>query len=121
MSANPVRVLIVDDEPAILRFLRAGLGSQGHLVIEAENGQSALDALRRNRIDLIVLDLGLPDIDGLEVIRCIRGDGSTVPMGFIPERIRPGKTTLTPTGLPDAANSARKTSDRPSTPCLATV
>ena len=65
----PVRVLVVDDEPAILRFLRVGLGSQGYLVIEAENAQSALDAVRQRKADLLVLDLGLPDMDGLEVIQ----------------------------------------------------
>ena len=71
-GAGPLNVLIVDDEPAILRFLRAGLGSQGYVVLEAENGQKALDAVRSKRTDIVVLDLGLPDIDGLEVIRRIR-------------------------------------------------
>ena len=46
-GAGPLRVLVVDDEPAILRFLRAGLGSQGYVVLEAENGQTALDAVRQ--------------------------------------------------------------------------
>ena len=86
MTANPVRVLVVDDEPAILRFLRAGLGSQDYLVIEAATGQAAIDAMRRNRVDLIVLDLGLPDIDGLEVIRRLRGDGLLVPIIVLSSR-----------------------------------
>jgi two-component system, OmpR family, KDP operon response regulator KdpE len=86
MNTNPVRVLVVDDEPAILRFLRAGLGSQGYFVIEADSGHAALDALRKNRTDLIVLDLGLPDIDGLEVIKRIRDDGSTVPIIVLSSR-----------------------------------
>ena len=71
-GAGPLRILVVDDEPAILRFLRAGLGSQGYVVVEAATGQAALDAVRQRRADLVVLDLGLPDIDGLEVIRRIR-------------------------------------------------
>jgi two-component system KDP operon response regulator KdpE len=86
VNINPVRVLVVDDEPAILRFLRAGLGSQGYFVIEADSGHAALDALRKNRTDLIVLDLGLPDIDGLEVIKRIRDDGSTVPIIVLSSR-----------------------------------
>jgi two-component system KDP operon response regulator KdpE len=86
MSANPLRVLVVDDEPAIVRFLRAGLASQGYLVSEATTGQDALDLSRRNRTDLIVLDLGLPDIDGLEVIRRLRGDGSAVPIIVLSSR-----------------------------------
>jgi two-component system, OmpR family, KDP operon response regulator KdpE len=79
-GAGPLRILIVDDEPAILRFLRAGLGSQGYVVLEAENGQMALDAARSKRVDIMVLDLGLPDIDGLEVVRRIRDAGSAVPI-----------------------------------------
>jgi two-component system, OmpR family, KDP operon response regulator KdpE len=85
-SSAPVRVLVVDDEPAILRFLRAGLGSQRYLVIEAENGQSALDAVRQHKADLVVLDLGLPDIDGLEVIRRIRESGTTLPIIVLSSR-----------------------------------
>ena len=75
-GSGPLRILVVDDEPAILRFLRAGLGSQGYVVIESDTGQSALEAVRQRRADLVVLDLGLPDIDGLEVIRRIRDGGA---------------------------------------------
>jgi two-component system KDP operon response regulator KdpE len=82
----PVRVLVVDDEPAILRFLRVGLGSQGYLVIEAENAQSALDAIKQRRADLLVLDLGLPDMDGLEVIRRIRDGGVMLPIIVLSSR-----------------------------------
>ena len=85
-GAGPLRVLVVDDEPAILRFLRAGLGSQGYVVLEAENGQKALDAARSKRADIVVLDLGLPDIDGLEVIRRVRDSGSTVPIIVLSSR-----------------------------------
>ena len=85
---RPLRVLVVDDEPAILRFLRAGLGSQGYVVLEAENGQKALDAVRNKRADIVVLDLGLPDIDGLEVIRRIRDAGSAVPIIVLSSRRR---------------------------------
>jgi len=88
MSAGsaPTRVLVVDDEPAILRFLRAGLGSQGYLVTEAQTGQAAIDAARQHRTDLIVLDLGLPDIDGLEVIRHIREAGVALPIIVLSSR-----------------------------------
>lgn len=85
-GAGPLRILVVDDEPAILRFLRAGLGSQGYVVIEADNGQRALDAVRSKRADLVVLDLGLPDIDGLEVIKRIRASGSAVPVIVLSSR-----------------------------------
>ena len=85
-GANPLRVLIVDDEPAILRFLRAGLTAQGFVVSEAERGGAALDSVRRQAADLIVLDLGLPDMDGLEIIRAARDEGFAVPIIVLSSR-----------------------------------
>lgn len=82
----PVRILAVDDEPAILRFLRAGLGSQGYTVIEAATGQAAVGAVLQNWADLVVLDLGLPDIGGLEVIRRVRGAGRMLPIIVLSSR-----------------------------------
>jgi two-component system KDP operon response regulator KdpE len=65
-------VLAVDDEPQILRALRASLAARGHDVTTAPNGETALDVLATSDVDLVVLDLGLPGIDGLEVIRRLR-------------------------------------------------
>jgi two-component system KDP operon response regulator KdpE len=67
-----VAVLIVDDEPPIRRFLKTSLSAQGYRVIEAENGAAALKQMAEGKPDLVVLDLGLPDMNGLEVIRAIR-------------------------------------------------
>jgi two-component system KDP operon response regulator KdpE len=67
------RVLVVDDEHAILRVVGAGLKARGYDVDAAATGQTALDAAALHQPDLIVLDLGLPDIDGLDVIRRVRG------------------------------------------------
>jgi DNA-binding response OmpR family regulator len=78
-KAAPLKVLVVDDEPAIRRFLRTSLTAQGYLVTEAENGTVALEDLRRSPIDVLVLDLGLPDLNGLDIIERVRGQGSTVP------------------------------------------
>lgn len=72
MTETGARVLIVDDEPAIRRFLRASLAAHGYAVFEAENGQAALSAVTAERPDLIILDLGLPDLDGIEVTRLLR-------------------------------------------------
>ena len=85
-GAGPLRVLVVDDEPAILRFLRVGLSAQGYVVQEVGDGQSAIDAARRHAADLMVLDLGLPDIDGLEVIRRLREAGETLPIIVLSSR-----------------------------------
>ncbi len=85
-GANPVRVLVVDDEPAILRFLHTGLTAQGFIVSEAEAARPALDAVRRGAADLMVLDLGLPDMDGLDVIRQVRASGSAMPIIVLSSR-----------------------------------
>jgi two-component system KDP operon response regulator KdpE len=66
------RVLVVDDEQAIRRFLRVTLISQAYTVIEAASGQEALSGVATQRPDLVILDLGLPDIDGVEVVRMLR-------------------------------------------------
>jgi two-component system KDP operon response regulator KdpE len=72
MSETGARVLVVDDEPAIRRFLRVSLSAHGYAVFEASDGQAALSAVVANRPDLIILDLGLPDLDGIEVTRLLR-------------------------------------------------
>jgi two-component system KDP operon response regulator KdpE len=72
MSQAGVRVLVVDDERAIRRFLRVSLEAHGHAVFEATSGTEALGAAAGVRPDLIILDLGLPDMDGLDVLRRLR-------------------------------------------------
>jgi two-component system KDP operon response regulator KdpE len=66
------RVLVVDDDPALLRALRLGLRASGHEVITAANGEQGLANAARATPEVIILDLGLPDIDGLTVCRRIR-------------------------------------------------
>ncbi len=66
------KILIVDDEPSILRTLRFSLEPQGFHVEEAANGTEALEVAKRFRPQLIILDLGLPDLDGLEVLKAFR-------------------------------------------------
>jgi two-component system, OmpR family, KDP operon response regulator KdpE len=85
-SAAPARILVVGDEPAILRFLRAGLSSQGYVVLEAQTGHGALDAVRQRRADMMVLDLGLPDLDGIEVIQRVRDSGNMLPIVVLSSR-----------------------------------
>jgi two-component system, OmpR family, KDP operon response regulator KdpE len=81
-----LRVLVVDDEPAIRRFLRTSLGAQGYQVSEAESGGAALESMRRDKPDVLVLDLGLPDIDGFDVIRQLREGGSAAPIIVLSSR-----------------------------------
>jgi two-component system, OmpR family, KDP operon response regulator KdpE len=74
-----LRVLVVDDEIAIQRFLRVALNGEGFIVLEAATGQDALVALALERPDLVLLDLGLPDMDGVEVTRRLR-EWSQIPV-----------------------------------------
>ena len=72
MTQAKPRVLVVDDEVAIQRFLQVALNGQGFQVIVAATGQTALQKLALERPDLVILDLGLPDMDGVEVTRRLR-------------------------------------------------
>ena len=83
---NPLRVLIVDDEPPIRRFLKTALSAQAYRVEEAGDGETALDFLKRNPVDVMVLDLGLPGMDGLEVLRRLRGQGAAMPVIILSSR-----------------------------------
>ncbi|HET7362494.1 MAG TPA: two-component system response regulator KdpE [Burkholderiales bacterium] len=72
MSEARATVLIVEDEPDIRRFLRSSLGTEGYRVVESETGErGAIDA-GTHKPDLAIVDLGLPDVDGVEVIKRIR-------------------------------------------------
>lgn len=87
MNENSFRILIVDDEPEIRRFLRASLKTHQHEVIEAENGIEALAEMRNAHPDLMILDLGLPDIDGVEITRRVR-EWSKIPIIILSVRNR---------------------------------
>ena len=71
------RVLVIDDEPSILRALRINLTARKYQVSTAADGTSGLAAMARDRPDVLILDLGLPDMDGTEVIKGVRGWTST--------------------------------------------
>lgn len=73
------RILVVDDEPQIRRALRSGLSAQGYEVLLAADGEEALDLAATKPVDLVVLDLGLPGIDGFEVCRQLR-EWSSIPV-----------------------------------------
>ena len=85
MNATPLKVLVVDDEPPIRKLLRMGLGTQGYQTMDAPNAKTALD-LMANQPDLVILDLGLPDMQGLELLRQIRSRTETVPIVVLSSR-----------------------------------
>jgi len=78
-STNAPRILVIDDEPQIRRFLDISLRAQGYTVEMAGTGQGGLEALATHGADLVILDLGLPDRDGQEVLRELR-QWSTAPV-----------------------------------------
>jgi two-component system, OmpR family, KDP operon response regulator KdpE len=77
--SDNLRILIVDDEIEIRRFLRASLSVHGNTVLEAACGDDAIQMAVKNRPDLVILDLGLPDMDGVEVTRRLR-EWSQIPI-----------------------------------------
>lgn len=77
-NETPATILIVDDEPAIRVLMDAALESAGFRVLEAADGYAALEAARHGHPDLVLLDIGLPGLSGLEVCRRLRDDPQTV-------------------------------------------
>jgi DNA-binding response OmpR family regulator len=71
-TENPLRILAVDDEPNIVEFLRVGLGYEGYQVDVAMDGRAALDRLRQETFDLVILDVMLPGLDGFEICKRVR-------------------------------------------------
>jgi two-component system KDP operon response regulator KdpE len=81
----PARILVIDDEPNILATLTPLLRSRGYEVSTAMSGRAALESIERENPDLIVLDLGLPDMDGVDVTRLVR-DGRSTPIVVLSAR-----------------------------------
>jgi two-component system OmpR family response regulator len=86
MTATKQRVLVVDDEPSIVDAVATALRYEGFEVREAVTGRAALAAAQEDPPDLVVLDVMLPDLDGLEVTRRLRADGIRVPILFLTAR-----------------------------------
>jgi two-component system KDP operon response regulator KdpE len=87
MSTTSPRILMIEDEAPIRRFLRVSLGNENYEVTEAETAEKGIKLAASMPPDLIILDLGLPDLDGMEVIRQLR-DWSTLPIIVLSARGR---------------------------------
>ena len=85
-ASDKTRLLVVDDEPPIRRLLRTSLRAEGFEVLEAENAEKALSLIGSAKPEVVILDLGLPDLDGLDVIRRIRAKGSKLPIIVLSSR-----------------------------------
>ena len=88
MTAGSERtpLLVVDDEPPIRRLLRTSLGAEGFEVLEADTAEKAFAVIEARKPEIVILDLGLPDQDGLDVIRRIRRSGSKLPIVVLSSR-----------------------------------
>ncbi len=86
---NAATIIVVEDEAQIRRFLRTTLASEGYQVVEAQTGKQGLSDAAMHKPDLVILDLGLPDMDGVEVIRGIRS-WSSVPIIILSARSQEG-------------------------------
>ncbi len=86
MSGNRTRILVIDDEPPIRKLLRTGLGAHGYEIEEATNARTALAALGTREPDLAILDLGLPDMSGHELLRAIRVKHAHLPVIVLSSR-----------------------------------
>ena len=81
-----MRILVVDDEPAVRSAVTRALTLDGHDVVAAEDGPAALGAVQRERPDLVVLDVLMPELDGIAVCRRLRGDGDRTPILMLTAR-----------------------------------
>ncbi|MDX8530612.1 response regulator transcription factor [Mesorhizobium sp. VK25A] len=86
MTNRTVSILVVDDEPPIRKLLRVGLSSQGYAVSEAPSAKAALELMQAERPDLILLDLGLPGMTGLDLLGKWRGEGLDIPVVILSSR-----------------------------------
>ena len=95
------RILLVDDDPEILRLLRRGLGLEGYSLLVAESGEEALERLQSEPVDLVVMDLMLPGIDGLEVCRRLRQISGVPVLMLTAKRTVPDKVAGFESGADD--------------------
>src|SRR6187402_3427336 len=83
---SPMKILVVDDEPAVRESLRRALQLEGYEVALAGDGLEALDSVRADSVDAIVLDVSMPRLDGLETCRRLRSDGNALPVLMLTAR-----------------------------------
>jgi two-component system, OmpR family, KDP operon response regulator KdpE len=86
MSAAPLRVLVIDDEPPIRKLLRLGLSAQGYQIVETGSGKAALEMFSQQLPNIVILDLGLPDMQGHELLRALRTRNDSVPIVVLSSR-----------------------------------
>lgn len=86
MTNSAVKIMVVDDEPPIRKLLRVGLAAEGYAIAEASNARTAIEEVARDKPDLILLDLGLPDMSGHDLLARWRGEGLDLPIVILSSR-----------------------------------
>src|SRR5918993_5294888 len=85
-TMSPMKILVVDDEPAVRESLRRALQLEGYEVELARDGLEALESVRADGVDAIVLDVSMPRLDGLETCRRLRSEGRALPVLMLTAR-----------------------------------
>ncbi len=108
---GPRRVLVVDDDPEVLEFIDVLLGVEGFSTLRAHGGEEALDYLSGGGIDLVLLDIAMPGVDGLELCRRIKGDAQTSGIPVVVLSARPGEVAASEAQEAGADDFLRKPFD----------
>src|SRR6266545_725473 len=109
-------ILVVDDEHDVLEMIELGLGLDGYRVLSAETGEQAIEAVARHQVDLVISDLRMPGMGGIETIARLREIAPHVPVIVVTGYPAPG--ALSTSRCPACAATASRASDRPSpVPC----
>ena len=82
------KILVVEDEAGISSFIAQGLTEEGMEAVVAATGSAAVEQVLESEFDLVILDIGLPDMDGFEVLKQIRGQGASMPVIILTARYR---------------------------------
>ncbi|MEO0935284.1 MAG: response regulator, partial [Cyanobacteria bacterium J06641_2] len=80
------RIIIAEDNPRVAEFIEAGLQAHGYTTLVVNNGREVADIASSKDFELLILDLGLPGMDGMEVLRQLRGRGETLPIIILTAR-----------------------------------
>ena len=94
MSDEPIHVLVIDDDPAIVDMIRMGLETDGMKVFGAADGGEGAEVIGRERIDVVLLDIMMPRVDGWMTLMDIRNNPSTADLPVIMLSVAPGEETL---------------------------
>ncbi len=81
--STPLQILVVDDNPDVLKMLDEILGLQGHRVVACDDGQTAIDTFNQQSFDIVITDLGMPEVNGWDIVQAVRDKSVDLPIFVI--------------------------------------